>query len=85
MVPSNAGQEVAVGDETMGMSLPVVTGFTSGMNAMSNSTQKSCFQKSYFQQDSMNTIPQAVQKLRSGRQWLFLLKVTFLWEQYSEK
>lgn len=30
MVPSNAGQKVAMGNETKGMSLTVATGFTSG-------------------------------------------------------
>lgn len=30
MVPSNAGQEVAMGDEKKGMSLLVATGFTLG-------------------------------------------------------
>lgn len=42
---------------------------------------KELFSKSYFQQENMNKISQAVLKLRSGRQWLFLLKATFLWEQ----
>lgn len=77
MMPISAGQEVAVGDEKKGMSLPVVTGFTSSMNAMSNSIQKSCFQKAVSNRTGC-ILPHTVQKLGSGRQWLFLVKVTFL-------
>lgn len=60
MVSNIAGQAVAMGDETKGMSLPVVTGFNSECFTRMKQAQR-VFQKAIYIWGSVNIIPQIVQ------------------------